>query len=78
MLCTACNSQAAIVGRFCSSCDSRARSGVVDRRRPIGGAQWQALWGIDYAPVPEATRRRRSRHGGITVTAIVIGLLLIF
>lgn len=77
MLCTACNSQAAIVGRFCGSCDGRARSGFVDRRRPVGGSQWQALWGIDYAPVLEATRRRRMWQRGLTVAAVVVGVLLV-
>lgn len=77
MLCTACNSQAAVVGRFCSSCDGRARGGVVDRRRPVGGAQWQALWGIDYAPVPEAIRWRRMWQRGLTTAAVVVGVLLV-
>jgi hypothetical protein len=78
MLCTACGNQAVVVGRFCSSCDGRARSGYVERRRPVGGAQWQALWGISYAPAQETGRRSRRWQGGIAMTVIVVGILLTF
>lgn len=76
MLCTACGNQAAVVGRFCSSCDRRARNGSLDRRRPVGGSQWQALWGINYSATPDAARRRRMWQGGMTVAAVVVGVLL--
>lgn len=78
MLCTACGNQAAVVGRFCSNCDSRARSGSLDRRRPVGGGQWQALWGINYAPTEKAMKKRRLLQGGITVATVVVGVLLTF
>lgn len=76
MLCTACGSQAAVVGRFCGSCDHRARGGSVERRRPVGGVQWQALWGINYAPLPDAVRRHRVQ-GGITAAVVVVGVFLL-
>lgn len=78
MLCTACGSQAAVVGRFCSNCDHRARGGNVERRRPLGGTQWQALWGINYAPLPGEIRNRRRRfQGRITAAVVVIGIFLL-
>ncbi len=78
MLCTACGSQAAVVGRFCGSCDHRARGGTVERRHSVGGAQWQALWGINYAPLPGAVKQRRRRvQGGITAAVVVVGVFLL-
>jgi hypothetical protein len=78
MLCIACGNQAAAVGRFCSSCDSRARSGALDRRRPLGGGQWQALWGIDYTPAPDQKWKRRQRRWSQCAIACAVILLIFF
>ena len=78
MLCNGCGAHAAVIGRFCSLCDTRARSGSFERRRPVGGSQWQALWGIRYAGVPDETRRRRSWQRGAAVAAVVLDLVLAF
>ena len=76
MLCTGCGTQAAVVGRFCSNCDNRARSGSFERRRPVGGSQWQALWGISYADAPDQAKRRRRSQGGIAMAIVVMAFFL--
>ena len=76
MLCAACGKQDVVVGRFCSNCDRRARAGLLDRRRPVGGAQWQALWGLNYSPARDSTKRRRLWQGSITVAAVAVAVLL--
>jgi hypothetical protein len=78
MLCTGCGTQAAVIGRFCSLCDTRARNGTFERRRPVGGAQWQALWGIRYAGMPAEAKRRRSWQRGATVAVVVLAVVLAF
>lgn len=70
MLCTGCGHQPAVVGRFCGRCDSRARNGLFERRRPVGGAQWQALWSIRYPAAP-LERRRRWRWQRSALTALL-------
>ena len=77
MLCTGCGTQAAVVGRFCSTCDNRARSGFFERRRPVGGSQWQALWGISYADAPDQAKRRRRSQGVAAMAAIAIAVFLV-
>jgi len=76
MLCNGCGTQAAVVGQFCSTCDSRARSGSFERRRPVGGSQWQALWGISYADSPDLAKRRRRAQGGAAVAVIALAVFL--
>ena len=76
MLCTGCGTQTAVVGRFCSNCDSRARNGSFERRRPVGGSQWQALWGISYADAPDQARRRRRSQGGFAMAIVVLAFFL--
>lgn len=78
MLCTGCGTQAAVIGRFCSRCDSRARNGSFERRRPVGGSQWQALWGISYAEVPVERRRRQRFLRGTAMTIVMLLLLLMY
>jgi hypothetical protein len=76
MLCTGCGTQPTVVGRFCSRCDHRARNGLIERRRPVGGSQWQALWGIRYAEVPVERRRRQRLQRGAALAVIVIAVVL--
>lgn len=78
MLCTGCGTQATVVGRFCSRCDSRARDGLFERRRPVGGAQWQTLRGIRYATVPLERRRRQRWQCGAALTLIVMAFVMAF
>lgn len=59
MYCTGCGMQPAVIGRFCSSCDFRARHHMFERRRPIGGHQWRALWGIRYSDHSDASKLGR-------------------
>lgn len=75
MVCTGCGKQLAVVGRFCGGCDLRARTGTLERRRPVGGGQWQALWGISYAE-PDTGRKRRWLHGASAVTVALFVVLL--
>ena len=77
MLCSGCGTQPPVVGRFCSSCDHRARHGSFERRRPVGGSQWQALWGISYADAPTQAKRRRRSQGGAAMAAVVIAVFLV-
>lgn len=77
MVCNGCGTQPAVVGRFCSTCDNRARNGLIERRSPLGGSQWQALWGISYADNPVQAKRRRSQRGiALTVIAVAVFLAL--
>jgi len=78
MLCTGCGTKAAVVGQFCDSCDNRARNGFLERRRSVGGSQWQALWGISYADAPTQARRRRRAQGGAAMAAIVLAVFLVW
>ena len=78
MLCTGCGTQPAVIGRFCGRCDSRARKGSFDRRRPVGGAQWQALRGIRYAEAPVERRRRQRWQRGAALALIVVAVLMAF
>ena len=78
MLCTGCGTQAPVVGRFCSNCDHRARVGTLERRRPVGGSQWQALWGISYADDAGKISRRRWTQGGAALLVVVMITLLPF
>lgn len=76
MSCTGCGNQPAVIGRFCTSCDNRARRGSFERRRPVGGSQWQALWGIDYgARAGEARHRRLMQY---SIAFAVIGVAVFF
>jgi hypothetical protein len=76
MVCNGCGTQPAVVGQFCSTCDNRARYGLFERRRPLGGSQWQALWGIDYAEGRAQAKRRRQSQSGIALTVIALALFL--
>jgi hypothetical protein len=76
MLCTGCGTQPAVIGRFCSTCDSRARSGSFERRRPVGGSQWQALWGISYADTPERAKRRRHSRFGVAAAIVMLAMFV--
>jgi hypothetical protein len=76
MLCTGCGTHPAVIGQFCSTCDNRARSGSFERRRPVGGSQWQALWGISYTDTPGQARRRRHAQYGVAAAIIVLAMLL--
>jgi hypothetical protein len=76
MFCTGCGTQAPVMGQFCSNCDHRARVGTLERRRAIGGSQWQALWGISYADDANKTSRRRwMQCGGVLVMVLMIAML---
>jgi hypothetical protein len=78
MLCTGCGTQSAVVGRFCTRCDDRARRGTFERRRPLGGSQWQALWGINYGARADDAQSRRWLQGGIALAVAAIAVLLVF
>jgi len=75
MSCTGCGTEPAVVGRFCANCDNRARRGSFERRRPVGGSQWQALWGIDYGARAGATRQRRLMQFGIALAFAGVAVL---
>jgi hypothetical protein len=76
MVCNGCGTQPAVIGRFCSTCDNRARGGSFERRRPLGGSQWQALWGIDYADDPGQAKRRRRSQGAMLLAIVAIAIVL--
>ena len=76
MLCTGCGNLPAAVGCFCTRCDSRARQGSFERRRPVGGSQWQALWGIDYGAGAGDTARRRWTQSVVALAVAGIAVLL--
>ena len=78
MLCTGCGTQAPVVGQFCSNCDHRARVGTLERRRPVGGSQWQALWGISYADDADKTARQRWTLCGAGVAVVLMIAMLPF
>lgn len=78
MLCTGCGKQTAVVGQFCSSCDERARRGSFERRRPVGGSQWQAFWGIRYGARTDDSKARRWLQGGMALAVVGIAVLLAF
>lgn len=76
MYCTGCGTQPAVIGRFCSSCDLRARHQMLERRRPIGGGQWQALWGISYADKAAGSKRCLWLQWGIASAVAVTAFAL--
>jgi len=76
MLCTGCGTQPAAVGRFCSRCDDRARHGSFERRRPPGGSQWQALWGVNYGARAGDNKPRRWLQCGIALVVAGVVILL--
>lgn len=78
MYCTGCGTHPAVIGQFCSSCDFRARHHMFERRRPVGGGQWQALWGIRYSVDPNAYKRCQRLQWGIAVTAVFAAIVLMF
>jgi hypothetical protein len=77
MFCAGCGTQGPVVGKFCIHCDHRARTGSFDRRRPVGGSQWQALWGIDYADGADRSRRHRRLQVMAAVAACLIAAFIV-
>ena len=76
MVCNGCGTQPAVIGRFCSTCDNRARNGSFERRRPLGGSQWQALLGIDYSEGRDQGKRGRRSQGALALTIIAIAFFV--
>jgi hypothetical protein len=74
MVCDGCGAPGPVVGKFCVHCDHRARAGSFERRRPLGGSQWQALWGIDYSARPKPGQRL---HVMAAVAAIAIAVFAV-
>jgi len=77
MVCDGCGAPGPVVGKFCVHCDHRARAGSFERRRPLGGSQWQALWGIDYSDGRARPKPGQRLHVMAAVAAIAIAVFAV-